>query len=106
MAYVPPRPVMSRDDWPTLGEMIESGKRVVIFMDKGADEPVVNFILPQFKMVRPLALPLSLPTVFVRLTSALSPISSGKINSIRQTASSPAKSIEPQALLHRASSSA
>lgn len=48
---------MSRDDWPTLGEMIESGKRVVIFMDKGADEPVVNFILPQFKMVRPLALP-------------------------------------------------
>ena len=53
MAYVPPLPVMSRDDWPTLGEMIESGKRVVIFMDKGAEtEPTVNFILPQFKMVR------------------------------------------------------
>jgi len=52
MAYVPPLPVMSRDDWPTLGEMIESGKRVVIFMDKGAEtEPTVNFILPQFKML-------------------------------------------------------
>jgi len=52
MAYVPPQPVMSRDDWPTLGEMIESGKRVVIFMDKGAD-PAVDFILPEFQMVRP-----------------------------------------------------
>ncbi|KIM43912.1 hypothetical protein M413DRAFT_442978 [Hebeloma cylindrosporum] len=54
MAYVPPQPIMSRDDWPTLGEMIESGKRVVIFMDKGADsrtEPAVDFILPQFKML-------------------------------------------------------
>jgi hypothetical protein len=55
MTYVPPQPVMSRDDWPTLGEMIESGKRVVVFMDKGAEartEPAVDFILPQFQMVR------------------------------------------------------
>ncbi|CAA7264432.1 unnamed protein product [Cyclocybe aegerita] len=54
MAYVPPQPVMSREDWPTLGEMIESGKRVVIFLDHGADsrtEPDVEFILPQFQMV-------------------------------------------------------
>jgi hypothetical protein len=54
MAYVPPQPVMSRDDWPTLGEMIESGKRVVVFLDKGAEartEPAVDFILPQFQMV-------------------------------------------------------
>uniref|UniRef100_A0A8H7XQT5 Uncharacterized protein n=1 Tax=Psilocybe cubensis TaxID=181762 RepID=A0A8H7XQT5_PSICU len=54
MAYVPPQPVMSRDDWPTLGEMIESGKRVVIFLDQGAEsrtEPAVEFILPQFQMV-------------------------------------------------------
>ncbi|KAF8151375.1 PLC-like phosphodiesterase [Crassisporium funariophilum] len=54
MAYVPPQPVMSRDDWPTLGEMIESGKRVVIFLDHGAEsrtEPASEFILPQFQMV-------------------------------------------------------
>jgi hypothetical protein len=43
---------MSRDDWPTLADMIESGKRVVIFMDQGAEaEPTVDFILPQFKML-------------------------------------------------------
>ncbi|KAF8889428.1 PLC-like phosphodiesterase [Gymnopilus junonius] len=54
MAYIPTQPVMSRDDWPTLGEMISSGKRVVIFLDKGAEtrtEPAVEFILPQFQMV-------------------------------------------------------
>ncbi|PPQ87242.1 hypothetical protein CVT25_004092 [Psilocybe cyanescens] len=54
MAYVPPQPIMSRDDWPTLGEMIESGKRVVIFLDQGAEsrtEPAVEFILPQFQML-------------------------------------------------------
>lgn len=68
MAYVPPQPVMSRDDWPTLGDMIESGKRVVIFMDQGAEaEPTVDFILPQFKMVRPFSTKpsLSLPYGFV-----------------------------------------
>ncbi|PPQ97679.1 hypothetical protein CVT26_001862, partial [Gymnopilus dilepis] len=54
MAYVPPQAVMSRDDWPTLGEMISSGKRVVVFLDKGAEtrtDPAVDFILPQFQMV-------------------------------------------------------
>ncbi|PPQ64034.1 hypothetical protein CVT24_008847 [Panaeolus cyanescens] len=54
MAYIPPQPVMSRNDWPTLGEMISSGKRVVIFLDKGAEsrtEPEADFILPQFQMM-------------------------------------------------------
>jgi len=54
LAYVPPQPVMSRDDWPTLGEMIESGKRVVVFLDRGAEsrtDPAVDFILPQFQML-------------------------------------------------------
>lgn len=52
--YVPPLPMMTRDDWPTLGEMIESGRRVVVFIDKGAEsrtEPAVDFILPQFQML-------------------------------------------------------
>jgi hypothetical protein len=31
--------------------MIDSGKRVVVFMDDGADTAQVNFILPQFPMV-------------------------------------------------------
>ncbi|KAF9552175.1 PLC-like phosphodiesterase [Agrocybe pediades] len=53
MAYVPPQPIMARDDWPTLGEMIESNKRVVIFLDKAADNPVdrVEYVLPQFQMM-------------------------------------------------------
>lgn len=54
LTYVPPQPVMSRGDWPTLGEMIASGKRVVVFLDKGAEnktDPSSAFILPQFQMV-------------------------------------------------------
>ncbi|KAF9448739.1 PLC-like phosphodiesterase [Macrolepiota fuliginosa MF-IS2] len=51
LAYVPPQVPMKNSDWPTLGEMIDSGKRVVIFLDTGADPSQVNFILPEFDMV-------------------------------------------------------
>ena len=38
--------------WPTLGEMIDSGKRVVVFLDAGADtDRSVPYILPEFQMV-------------------------------------------------------
>ena len=55
LAYIPPQPIMARDDWPTLREFITSGKRVIVFVDKEADkrkEPEKEYILPQFKMVR------------------------------------------------------
>jgi hypothetical protein len=55
LAYIPPQPVMGREDWPTLREFIQSGKRVIVFLDKGADNrtnPEREYILPQFKMVR------------------------------------------------------
>jgi hypothetical protein len=55
LAYVPPHLPMKQSDWPTLGEMINSGKRVVVFLDAGAngiDGGVVDFILPEFDMVR------------------------------------------------------
>jgi hypothetical protein len=54
LAYIPPSPVMTRDDWPTLREFITSGKRLIVFLDKGADErkePEKQYILPQFKMM-------------------------------------------------------
>jgi len=54
LAYVPPQSVMSRKDWPTLGDMISSGKRVVVFMDKGLEgsqEADAEFMLPEFTMV-------------------------------------------------------
>jgi len=54
LAYIPPSPVMTRDDWPTLREFITSGKRLVVFIDKGADQrtnPEKDYLLPQFKMM-------------------------------------------------------
>lgn len=54
IAYVPPQPVTPRDDWPTLGAMISSGRRVVVFIDKGAESrtgSAAEFMLPEFQMV-------------------------------------------------------
>ena len=42
--YVP----QHRDQWPTLGEMILSGKRVVMFMDYNANQTEVPYILDEF----------------------------------------------------------
>ena len=42
--YVPQR----RDQWPTLGEMILSGKRVVMFMDYNANQTAVPYVLDEF----------------------------------------------------------
>lgn len=42
--YVPQR----KDQWPTLGEMIISGKRVVLFMDYNANQTAVPYILDEF----------------------------------------------------------
>ncbi|KAL0573224.1 hypothetical protein V5O48_008728 [Marasmius crinis-equi] len=51
LAYVPPHQPMARSEWPTLGELIDSGKRVVVFLDAGADTGGVDFILPEFTMI-------------------------------------------------------
>ncbi|KAF8151373.1 PLC-like phosphodiesterase [Crassisporium funariophilum] len=51
MAYVPPTVPVKQSDWPTLGELIDSGKRVVVFLDAGADPSSVDFILPEFQMI-------------------------------------------------------
>lgn len=52
MAYVPPSVPVKQSDWPTLGELIDRGTRVVVFLDAGADTSQVDFILPEFEMVR------------------------------------------------------
>lgn len=53
-AYVPPQNPMPRSLWPTLGEMIASGKRLVVFIDYvGSDNETVDYLLPEFGMVRP-----------------------------------------------------
>jgi len=51
LAYAPPHLPMKNSEWPTLGEMIDSGKRVVVFLDNGAAPSQVNFILPEFDMI-------------------------------------------------------
>ena len=42
---------MKYNEWPTLDEMIDSGQRVVIFLDYGANKTQVDFILPEFDTV-------------------------------------------------------
>ncbi|KAF8881667.1 PLC-like phosphodiesterase [Gymnopilus junonius] len=51
LAYIPPSVPVKNSDWPTLGELIDSGTRVVVFMDAGADTSSVPFILPEFEMI-------------------------------------------------------
>ncbi|KAJ6451712.1 PLC-like phosphodiesterase [Mycena vitilis] len=52
LAFVPPSLPVKQSDWPTLGEMIDSGKRVVVFLDANADgSDSVPFILPEFQMI-------------------------------------------------------
>ncbi|KAJ7744741.1 PLC-like phosphodiesterase [Mycena maculata] len=52
LAYVPSSLPVAQGDWPTLGSMIDSGKRVVVFLDAGADgADQVDFILPEFQMI-------------------------------------------------------
>lgn len=45
LAYVPPQSTTARDEWPTLGELVDSGKRLVVFMDYGADFSAAPYII-------------------------------------------------------------
>ncbi|KAJ6566653.1 PLC-like phosphodiesterase [Mycena capillaripes] len=52
LAFVPPSLPVLQSNWSTLGSMIDSGKRVVVVLDAGADgADAVNFILPEFQMI-------------------------------------------------------
>ena len=45
---------MKRNEWPSLAELLNANKRVIVFIDEGADGSagsIVDFILPQFQMV-------------------------------------------------------
>lgn len=45
LAYVPSQSTTARTEWPTLGEMVDSGKRLVVFMDYDADFSSVPYII-------------------------------------------------------------
>lgn len=47
-AYVPPSPPADLQDWPTLEQMLRSGKRVVMMLDYKADEVAYPWLLDEF----------------------------------------------------------
>lgn len=47
-AYIPPKTSLSAADWPTLSELILTGKRAVIFMDYKANQTAVPYVLDEF----------------------------------------------------------
>ncbi|KAJ5339422.1 hypothetical protein N7452_006150 [Penicillium brevicompactum] len=47
-AYVPNENPPSISDWPTLGDLITSGKRLVVFLDYGANTTKVDYIQDEF----------------------------------------------------------
>lgn len=49
--YEPPKVPMGLNDWPTLGEMILTQKRVVFFLDYGANQTKVPYILDEFSQL-------------------------------------------------------
>jgi hypothetical protein len=47
-AYSPTSAQIALNAWPSLGSMIDSGKRVVVFMDNQADFASVPWIIDEF----------------------------------------------------------
>jgi hypothetical protein len=53
LAYVPTFTTTPADTltWPTLGSILDAGKRIVVFLDAGADQTKVPYILPEFTYI-------------------------------------------------------
>jgi len=51
LAFVPANSPTNAEDWPTLQNLINSGRRVVIFMDKGTNSLTVPYILSEFEHI-------------------------------------------------------
>lgn len=49
--YTPPKVPMYAEDWPTIGSMLLSSKRVVIFMDYQANQTQVPYVLDEFSQM-------------------------------------------------------
>ncbi|KAF9245916.1 PLC-like phosphodiesterase [Melanogaster broomeanus] len=48
MSYAPPSASIPATEWPTLGNLIDSGKRLITFMDSSADFNSVPYIIDEF----------------------------------------------------------
>ncbi|KAF8304909.1 PLC-like phosphodiesterase [Clavulina sp. PMI_390] len=49
--YVPPSSTSGKTGWPTLGQMIDAGTRLVVFMDYNTDTSAAPYILPEFNYI-------------------------------------------------------
>ena len=45
MSYAPETVAVAADQWPTLGTLIDTGKRLISFMDNGADASAAPYII-------------------------------------------------------------
>jgi hypothetical protein len=50
-AYSPSDSALSINEWPTMGSLIDSGKRVMIFMDNQADFSQVPWLMDEFSNI-------------------------------------------------------
>lgn len=51
LVYMPPKIPMALDDWPTLSNMILSGKRAVVFMDYQANQTALPWLMDEFSQM-------------------------------------------------------
>ncbi|CAE6522201.1 unnamed protein product [Rhizoctonia solani] len=51
ISYAPPTTTVAADKWPTLGTLIDSGKRVLTFMDNSADATAAPYIIDEFSNI-------------------------------------------------------
>ncbi|KAF8594798.1 PLC-like phosphodiesterase [Ceratobasidium sp. AG-I] len=51
LSYAPETVAVTADQWPTLGTLIDTGKRVVSFMDNGADASAAPYLIDEFSNI-------------------------------------------------------
>ncbi|CAE7172344.1 unnamed protein product [Rhizoctonia solani] len=51
LSYAPATATVAADQWPTLGTLIDSGKRVLTFMDNGADATTAPYLIDEFSNI-------------------------------------------------------
>ncbi|KKK27308.1 hypothetical protein ARAM_006717, partial [Aspergillus rambellii] len=51
LVWTPPMIPMGLEDWPTLGNMIISGKRVLVFMDYQANQTAIPWLMDEFSQM-------------------------------------------------------
>ncbi|KAJ8702320.1 hypothetical protein PTI98_001046 [Pleurotus ostreatus] len=63
ISFAPETPTLPASGWPTLGSMIDSGKRLVSFLDNGAD-PSIPYLIDEFTNIWETAFNLVNPDLF------------------------------------------